>query len=452
MSERTSNPSELPSLPYLPRSQPGTKDRRWVERLRKAESRNVTYMDESFPIAWERAAGAIVEDSDGDHYLDFTSAFGVALAGHGHPSVVEALHRQTDRLIHGMGDVHPPSMKVSLLEKLSSVSPWPDALALLTTSGSEAVEVALKTAHKATGRPGVIAFKGAYHGLTLGALAVTDRDHFRRPFVDRISPHVTFVPYPAPGFEPGPFTIDPLEAVREAIDGSPTPVGAIIIEPIQGRAGVRIPLPRFIEALADLARDKGALLIFDEIFTGFGRTGRLFAGEWEGVVPDLMCVGKALGGGMPLSACLGPRSVMDAWPESEGEAIHTSTFLGHPLSCAGALGFLSALEKEGLVAKAGKVGEALYSQLHARIGDHPAVVEIRGRGLMIGIELTLPEEGYPALGVQIVNEALKRGLLLLPAGPQGEVVELTPPAILTPEQVAWGVAVLGDAIETVCGT
>lgn len=440
----------VPSLPHIPSGPPKTQGDGRRERLRQVESRNITYADDVFPVFWERAQGAIVEDADGSHYLDFTSAFGVALAGHGHPRVAEALHRQTERLIHGMGDVHPPAIKVELLEKLATLCPWPDAKGILANTGSEAVEAALKTAHKTTGRAGVLAFEGAYHGLTLGALAVTDRDHFRRPFADRLTDHVRFVPFPRPAHAVDPHAPHPLEVVRNALESSPVPIGAVIIEPIQGRAGVRVPLPGFMEALADLARESGALLIFDEIFTGMGRTGRLFASEWEGVTPDLVCLGKALGGGMPISACLGPAAIMDAWPESEGEAIHTSTFLGHPLSCAGALGFLEASAEEDLVHRAETVGDKLLQLVKTRIAHLEHITSIRGRGLMLGIEFDgLDPSGVPR-GVAVTSKALELGLLVLPAGPNGQVVELTPPAILSDEQLEWGVDRLVQAIRATC--
>lgn len=444
MSESTANGAK--PLPHIPGGPPTRGNSEWIRRLARVESRNVTYTDDAFPVFWRRASGAMVEDTEGNHYLDFTSAFGVALAGHGHPRVIEALHHQADQLIHGMGDVHPPAVKVELLEKLTALSPWSDAKGILANTGSEAVEAALKTAQKVTGRAGVIAFEGAYHGLTLGALAVTDRDHFRRPFVDRLADHVRFVPFPRPSHTVDPHAPHPLELVRHSLESSATPIGAIIVEPIQGRAGVRLPLPGFLEALADLARESGALLIFDEIFTGMGRTGRLLAGEWEGVIPDLVCVGKALGGGMPISACLGPSHIMDAWPPSEGEAIHTSTFLGHPLSCAGALGFLRVLEEADLVGLAARSGEKLMNLLKQQVAPLEHIVSIRGRGLMIGIEFEGTDENEVPRGVAVASRALELGLLLLPAGRDGQVVELTPPAIVSDEQLEWGVDRLVDAI------
>ena len=410
----------------------------WAERLSRVESRNITFLEPPPPF-WTEAAGARVLDAEGREYLDFTGAFGVAFAGHRHPLVVERIRGQAGRLVHGMGDIHPPAVKVEFLEALTALMPWPETRAILGLSGSDAVEAALKTAQLATGRPGVIAFEGSYHGLTLGALATTHREHFRTPFVRRLAHHVHFVPFPS--------TPGEAEQVLGRVDeilvaGAPVPVGAVIMEPIQGRAGVRVPPPGFLAELAARTRSRGALLIADEIFTGMGRTGALLASDHDRVVPDLVCLGKALGGGMPLSACVGPARVMDAWPPSSGEAIHTSTFLGHPVCCAAGLGFLEAMQSEDLVARAARLGALALDHLTAALGGSEEVVEIRGRGLMLGVEL----HGRGA--ARAVRHALGRGLLLLPAGEHGEVVELTPPATLTRDELAEGLAILVEAIRT----
>lgn len=308
----------LPDLRVRP---PGPKSQQWAARLRRVESRNVTFVSETFPVFWVRARGANVEDADGNIYLDLSGAFGVAAAGHTAEPIVQALHDQAEILVHGMGDIHPTPLKVELLERLARLAPWRSARGVLASSGSEAIEVALKTALLATGRTGVLAFEGSYHGLTLGALSVTHRDDFRAPFRSRLFEGVRFLPFP--GGPSGAPVHEALTRVREVLagrDGGPA-VGAVLVEPIQGRGGVRVPPPGFLSQVAELAHTAGALMICDEIFTGLGRTGRMFAFEHEGLSPDVICLGKALGGGMPLSACLAPRRVMDAWPESAGEAL-----------------------------------------------------------------------------------------------------------------------------------
>lgn len=414
----------------------------WAERLSRVESRNVTFL-ENLPPFWTHASGAMVRDASGKDYLDFSGAFGVALAGHRHGLVVDRIREQVGRLVHGMGDIHPPAIKVEFLEELAALLPWESSGTMLGMSGSDAVEAALKTAHLATGRPGVIAFKGSYHGLTLGALAATDREHFRRPFTARVTDHVRFVPFPASASE-----VDAVLArVVELLAGrAPVPVGAVIVEPIQGRAGVRIPPDGFLAELGRRTRAGGALLVADEIFTGMGRTGSLFACEREGVVPDLICLGKALGGGMPLSACCGPREVMDAWPPSTGEAIHTSTFLGHPLSCAGGLAFLAVLEADDLAGRARQLGDYALVYLKAELQGCDRVAEVRGRGLMLGVELR--QQGDTAPGVEAAGRALERGLIVLPAGEAGEVVELTPPATLTRKELEGGLRILVGVIRS----
>ena len=416
----------------------------WAARLSRVESRNVTFLKRPPPF-WTDASGSRVRDAAGTTYLDFTGAFGVAFAGHRHPMVLERIRKQTERLVHGMGDIHPPAVKVEFLEQLAAWMPWPESRAILGLSGSDAVEGALKTAQLATGHLGVIAFEGSYHGLTLGALATTHREHFRRPFTDRLVDHVHYLPFPA-----SPHGAERVleEASTVLSRRTPVPFGAVIVEPIQGRAGVRIPPDGFLTRLGERARAGGALLIADEIFTGMGRTGALLGCEHDGVVPDLVCVGKALGGGMPLSACVGPAEVMDAWPASTGEAIHTSTFLGHPLCCAGGLGFLAALEAENLIDRARRLGAWAVDYVCTELRGHRGVVEVRGRGLMLGIELRRDEGVAPA--AKVSEQALDRGLIVLPAGEEGQVVELTPPATITRPELESGLETLVNTIRSAC--
>ncbi len=441
-------------LPSLVATQPGPRSRAFAERLRSVESRNVTSLSEDFPVFWEEARGANVRDVDGNVYVDFTGAFGVSFAGHAHPRIQRALVEQSERLIHGMGDVHPPALKLALLERLSTLAPWEDTRTVLGSSGSEAMEAALKTAELSTGRSGIIAFEGGYHGLTVGSLAVTARPDFREPFRARVHQGVAFAPFPQREEEAEVALAEVQRLLSEGIPGGGgqphQAVCAVVVEPVQGRAGVRIPPPGFLARLAELTLADGSLLIFDEIFTGLGRTGVVFEHEREGVLPDLVCLGKALGGGLPLSACLGSREVMDAWPESGGEALHTSTFLGHPLSCATALAFLDVLEGEKLVARSLYLGALIVDRLNEALSTLAGVRQVRGRGLMIGIELG-SEDGGPAagLGARVAEAALGRGLLVLPAGGQGEVVEIAPPAVSSDAQVDFGIDCLVEAVSAV---
>jgi 4-aminobutyrate aminotransferase len=427
---------------------PGPASRELAERLAAVESRNVTFRSEEFPVFWEEARGANVWDADGNRYVDLTAAFAVAGPGHRHPRVVEAVRRQSERLAHGMGDVHPPAVKVELLERLAELLPMEDPRIVLGTSGSEAVEVALKTARLHTGRPGVIAFTGAYHGLTYGALSVTDRAHFREPFEDQLNPHVRRAPYPHP-FRPPPELAEargygavfpeaaPRDtALRDAVLArveellATDPAGAVIVEPLQGRGGEVVPPAGFLSGLRALCDDHGALLVVDEIYTGLGRTGRLFACGEEGVVPDLLCVGKALSGCLPISACAGRREVMEAWPPSKGEAKHTSTFLGNPLACAAATASLEVLEEEGLAERAAETGRRWRRGLADALSGIDAVGQVRGRGLMVGVDLVDLRDGRTPdgeLAARVTAEMLRRGWIVLPGGPDGNVLSLTPP-------------------------
>lgn len=458
--------------PRIVTEPPGPASRALSERLHAVESRNVTYRGPDFPVFWEEARGANVRDADGNVYLDLTAAFGVALAGHAPGPVRDAVAAQAQALVHGMGDVHPPGEKVRFLEALTrlldgvrvgadrepesgpagpdpeatdgegedSGAPFlPDPRTVLANSGSEAVEIALKTAHLATGRPGVVAFRGGYHGLTLGALSATARPYFRAPFRDRLPSGVAWADFPVtPAAVPG--VLERVEGwLRKGLpDG--TPVGAVIVEPVQARGGVRIPAPGFGEALSRLVRKAGTVLVADEIYTGLGRCGAVLASPLVGLRPEVVCLGKILGGGLPLSACVGTRSVMDAWPDSPGEALHTSTFLGHPLACAAGRAML-ALVEAGLPGYSREYGERLLAGLQERLAEVPGVKDVRGLGLLIGIEV---REGA---AVTAAERLLKRGVLVLPAGDRGQVLELSPPAVLTSTQEAVALDEVAAVIE-----
>ncbi len=398
-------------LPDVRTALPGPHSRALATRLARVESRNVTCLTPEPPIFWERAAGANVWDVDGNRFVDLGGGFGVANAGHAHPRVVAAVAGQSAQLMHAMGDVHPPAGKVALLEALAARFPGGGpARAVLGSSGSDAVEAALETAIIATGRPGVVAFEGAYHGLALGALDATHRTDFRAPFAARLPAKTAFARF------------GDAEDVMRAASELGAPVGAVLAEPIQGRGGERVPPDGFLRALRELCAREGWLLLLDEIYTGFGRTGRWFACEHEGVVPDLLCVGKGLASGMPISACVGRAEVMDAWPIAEGEALHPQTVLGHPPSCAAALASLAALEDEKLVERAAEDGARAFAFLRARAAGLGRVAEVRGRGLMLGIACD-----SPAAARRACARSLARGVILLPSGADGGVLSVTPP-------------------------
>ena len=406
-------------LPRLVTPIPGPRSQALAEDLRRVESPNVTYLAGDFPVFWDRAEGCLVWDVDGNRFLDVTAAFGVASVGHTHPSVVAAVQAQAARLLHGMGDVHPSEVKVRLCERIAGLAPIPHAQVILGQNGGDAVEAALKTVMLATGRPGVLAFEGGYHGLTYGALDVTARPDFRAPFHAQLPGFTQHLPFGSS-----------LELIGEHLETHRP--GAVLAEPIQGRGGIVVPPDGWLRGLSDVCTQTGTLLILDEIFTGWGRTGAWFACQSEGVTPDVLCVGKAMGGGLPISACVASASLMSAWGVSTGEALHTSTFLGNPLACAASLAALDVLEDERLPAQAAAIGAVFKSGLRDLQAEFPEQInDVRGRGLMLGLAFATP-----ALSLSLVPAALRLGLILLPAG-DGSVLEFVPPLTITEEQTDW---------------
>jgi 4-aminobutyrate aminotransferase-like enzyme len=421
--------------------------------LRAYESQNVTLIepDGSWPIVWERARGVNVWDIKGKKYLDLTAAFGVAAAGHANPHVIKAGQRQMSRLVHAMGDVHPHALKARLARELSRITfeRWngnrsESGKTIFCNSGFEAVEAALKTALLATGKRGIIAFIGAYHGLGYGALNATYRGHFRDHFRSQLREFGRFLPFPT--------TAGQLEKTGNAIRkllGSGK-FGAVLVEPIQVRGGINIPPPEFLPGLRDLCHDHGALLILDEIYTGFGRTGKWFTCEHWNTLPDLICLGKALTGGFPLSACVGRAEVMDrAWPAATGEAIHTSTFLGHPVGCAMALAQIGEIRRLNLPRRSAEQGRLLLRLLTADLANVAAVFSIRGLGLIAGVELRENNSPASKLALGTIKRMLQRGFILLPEGEASNVISLTPPLTISSTQLCSALKALAVTLHSI---
>ena len=436
-------------LPELVTPIPGPRSRELARELRAHESRNVTYVSPGFPVFWERARGANVWDVDGNRFLDLTSGFGVASLGHAPQAIIEGAREQLGRLYHAMGDVHPTSEKVALCRRLSQLTfeNWGlgPGKVILTNSGGEAVEAALKTAWLATKRRGVAAFTGGYHGLGYGALTVTGRDFFRAPFAEQLADFATFLPFPDEQVDPMP---DPEtfshEAEKVLARGD---IGAILVEPVQGRGGEIVPPAWFLPRLRELANRFGALLIFDEIYTGFYRTGPCFACERGDVRPDLICLGKALTGGFPLAACVGTAQMMDAaWPESTGEALHTSTFLGNPLGCRMALESLELLEAVPWGKHVEKLGDHLRPELQRFRQEGVPWGPARGVGLMQGLEV-LDDNGRPdpARAGRLVEAMLARGIILLSGGVGQNVLSFTPPFVIDETEIDFALQALRDS-------
>jgi 4-aminobutyrate aminotransferase / (S)-3-amino-2-methylpropionate transaminase / 5-aminovalerate transaminase len=400
-----------------------------ARRARRAERSGAPHD----PISWAEARGANVRDVDGNVFVDLTGGFGAALFGHGHPAVLEALSAQEARCLHALGDVHPSDQKVQLLAALSELAPFP-ARVILGLSGADAVEAALKTAVLHTGRAGVVAFEGGYHGLSHGPLAACGYgEGFRDPFARQLNPHVRFAPFPTREDE----RAGALAALLGAIDALGAEAGALLLEPIQGRGGVRSAPAGFLAEAARLARARGLVVIVDEIYTGLGRTGRALLHPALGIEADLVCLGKALGGGVPISACLGRSEVMAAWGDPASEAIHTSTFLGNPPACAAALASLTLLRRHGAEVPP---REAAF---RAALTPIPDVEEVVGEGLLLGVTL---RGGAPRV-LRVMRLLLERGYIVLPAGAPPTRLCLTPPLTLSDAQLAGFAEALAQSLE-----
>ncbi len=396
-------------LPQIVGPVPGPASQQWVDRLAMRECPGVTArrarraaalgVAADDPIVWAEARGVNVRDVDGNVFVDMTAGFGVASVGHAHPAVVGAMRAQSSSLLHAMGDAFPDRRRIELLEILADKTGLDRAI--LGSSGADAVEAALKTACLASGRPGVLAFERGYHGLSYGALAVTGykRDSFAAPFLEQLPTHVRHAPFGA--------------------DVSTLPlseVGAVLVEPIQGRGGVRVPPAGWLAELVEAAHKQGTVVIFDEIYTGFGRTGHWLRAHAEGASPDIVCLGKGMAGGYPISACVGSAAVMDAWGASKGEALHTQTFLGNPVGSAMALACIGVLESVlPTVAPRG-------ARFRQRLTD--AGFGVQGDGLLLGVRTGAVSP------LAASRRLLDRGWLVLPSGEESEVLCLTPPLVM----------------------
>lgn len=367
-------------------------------------------------IVYATGRGSNVTDVDGNRYVDLAAGFGALLVGHLHPSIQRVIALQSERLLQALGDLYPSDAKIALLERLTKLYPAPGAKGILAQSGSDAVSAALKTAKLCTGKPGVLAFTGAYHGLGYGPLAACGlRESYRAPFATELNTHVSFVAYPAQA-ESAAQSLDACRARLQQGD-----VGAILIEPVLGRGGVVAPPAEFLGDLRRLATEHAALLIADEVWTGLGRAGSWLSTTTASVLPDLVCLGKGLGGGLPLSAVIGSASVMQSW-RREPEVVHTATFAGAPLAASAAIATLDVLHKEALPERAARLGARYADELRRALAGAARVREVRGRGFMLGIDLG----ERPGVASQLMRRLLQAGYITSTGGGQREVLVLTP--------------------------
>jgi 4-aminobutyrate aminotransferase len=412
-------------FPKISTELPGPKAREVIEADRRYISPSYT---RSYPLVAKSARGAIVEDADGNKFLDFNAGIAVCSTGHCHPDVVRAIQQQADALIHMSGTDFYYDQMPELARRLESLMPdgnrW---RCFFGNSGAEAIEAGLKLARYATGRWQFIAFHSSFHGRTMGALSLTSSKPIQRKGFGPLVPGVTHVPFGNTEY---------LENVVFKTTVNPSEVAAIVVEPIQGEGGYIVPPPEFLPALEKIARKHGILLLADEVQSGMGRTGKMFAFEHFDFHPDIVALAKGIASGMPLGVMMAHADLMTWEPGA-----HASTFGGNPVCLAAALETVRLL-KEKYVLNAATVGEFLRGRLDHLKTQHPIIVDVRGKGLMIGVEISTP-----ALRDRVILECFRRGLLVLGAGPS--TIRLSPPLIIDEEQAAFAAETLSEALSPV---
>ncbi len=403
----------------------------------------------AYPLVVKRGEGAVIEDVDGNRFLDFTAGIAVCATGHCHPRVVAAIRQQSGELIHMSGTDFYYGPQQRLAQKLAELAPGTNSKKVFfTNSGAEAVEAAIKLARHHTGRQHLIAFHGAFHGRTMGALSLTASKSIQRDGFAPLVPGVSHITYPDPFRHPAGMTADEYgthcaRAIEDVLFRHTVPpheVAAIIVEPIQGEGGYIVPPATFHTELKAIAQRHGILLIADEVQSGMGRTGTMFAMKQWGVEPDIICLAKGIASGMPLGAIIAGEEVMD-WPPGS----HASTFGGNPVCCAAALETIALLESD-LMDNAARVGGMLQDGLRELQSRHSLVGDVRGRGLMIGVELVRDRQSKePAKeeSRQIVQACFLKGLLLLTCGENS--IRLSPPLVISEEHARTALRILDEA-------
>jgi 4-aminobutyrate aminotransferase len=434
-------------LPKLIGPLPGARARALIERDARVVSPSYT---RSYPLVAERGEGAIVEDVDGNRFLDFSAGIAVVATGHCHPRVVEAIQKQAARLIHMSGTDFYYEEMVALAEKLAEIAPGDEPRRVsFGNSGAEAIEGSIKLARYATGRDKIIAFFGSFHGRTMGALSLTARKAVQRAGFGPLIPGVVHAPYPYCyrcqfGRQPEGCAVECVKHIEDTLLKTIAPAeetAAIVVEPVQGEGGYVVPPQKFFDELARVAQQNGILLIFDEVQSGMGRTGKMWAAEHFGAAPDILAVAKGIASGMPLGATVARADLM-TWPPGA----HASTFGGNPVCCAAALATIALLE-EGLVENAARMGLHLMDRMRDWPARFPHVGDVRGLGLMMGIELVRDQqtrEKAPELRDRVLLQAFERGLLLLGAG--DNTIRLCPPLVVTRDQCDFAMETLEECL------
>jgi 4-aminobutyrate aminotransferase len=419
-------------VPDLRTELPGPRAREIIARDEAVTSPSLTRV---YPLVVQRARGCVIEDVDGNRFLDFNAGIAVAAAGHVHPVVTAAVHAQVDDVVHYCSsDFYLPA-HAEACARLAELAPLPDPKVFLCNSGTEAVEAALKLARHHTRRPNVIAFLGAFHGRSLGSLSLTASKARQRAGFGIVTPGTFHAPYADP-YDPDALTgAAYIEQVLFAKLTDPGDVAAVFVEPVQGEGGYIVPPAGWLADLRRLCDEHGILLVIDEVQTGVGRTGTMWACEHEGVQPDIMCVGKGLASGLPLAGIVARADVMDWLPGGHG-----STFGGNPVACAAAVATLDLVERE-LAANAAAMGARLLDGLTTLQESQPLIQQVRGRGLMIGVDL--PDHDT---AVALEQACFERGLLVLTCGQRS--IRLAPPLVVTATQVETALAILASALDS----
>jgi 4-aminobutyrate aminotransferase/(S)-3-amino-2-methylpropionate transaminase len=421
---------------------PGPKSREVLERKARVVADPLSVY---LPIVAAEGRGATLTDVDGNTFLDFAGGVGCLNVGHAHPRVVEAVQEQAAHFLHTDFTIVPYEVYVTLAERLLAVSPFTGpAKAAFFNAGTEAVENAIKFARAYTKRPAVIAFEGAFHGRTLLSLTLTSKTHPYKAGFGPFAPEVYRVPFP--NEYRGVSAADGLAGIERAFTTQVAreTVAAIVLEPVQGEGGFIVPPREFVHGVREICDREGIVFVADEVQTGYGRTGRMFAMEHFGVEPDLMTVAKSIAAGLPLSAVLGKAAIMDA----PGDNAVGGTFVGNPV----ALAVLDVFEDEGLVERAGRIGETIRGRMVSWQDRHPQIGDVRGLGAMLAIELVrdpATKEPAPELAARVTGEAAQRGLLLLRAGVHSNCIRVLCPLVITDPELDEALGAWDEALDAV---
>jgi len=431
-------------VPHIKTELPGPKAKAIVDR---DERYSAPAYGRVYPLVVKEGRGCVIEDVDGNLFLDFMAGIAVASTGHSHPKVVRAIEEQARKFLHICGSDFYYEPMANLVEKLAALAPGAGAKKVfLTNSGTEAIEAAFKLARYHTKRQHVIAFHGAFHGRTLGALSLTASRATHRAHFGPLIPGVHHVPY---GFckrcayhlSYGSCGIECVNYIERVLFRHEVPseeVAAIFVEPMQGEGGYIVPPAEYLPMLQDLCRRHGILLVADEIQSGFGRTGKMFACEYSGIEPDILCVAKGIASGMPIGEMIA-RAEISTWPASA----HGSTFGGNPVACAAALATIAVIE-DGLVKNAAEMGGYLKAKLEELKVKHKAIGEVRGLGLMLGVEFVVDQKPDAKLRDRVMQTCFEKGLLVLSCGES--TLRFCPPLIVTPKQVDVASMIFDEAV------